>query len=127
AFQRAVVAACLAQILPNADEIAGGSEDEEQVHQLRIGIRRLRVAMRELKALGPGFDPAWEPPLVDAFRALGAQRDRDLVLAEALAELRAAGAPDITLPPPHEAELTPTRIVRAPDFAAVLVALIGFT
>lgn len=126
AFQRAVVVACLVQILPNADEIANGSEDAEQIHQLRIGIRRLRVALRELRLLAPGFDPAWEPPLVDAFRALGAQRDRDLVLAGVQAELRAADAPDISLPLPDEAAPKPGQIMRAPDFTAVLVALAGF-
>jgi inorganic triphosphatase YgiF len=60
--QRAVVAACLAQILPNASELGADSDDAEHLHQLRIGIRRLRTALRELDALGPGFDPAWEAP-----------------------------------------------------------------
>jgi len=126
AVQRAVVAACLAQILPNASEVAEGGEDAEVVHQLRIGIRRLRVALRDLAALAPGFDPAWEAPLVEAFRALGAQRDRDLVLAEARAELQAAGAPAIDLPPPAEAPPRAADVVRAPALQATLVALVGF-
>ena len=125
AVQRAVVAACLAQILPNATEVAEGSEDAEVVHQLRIGIRRLRVALRELAALAPGLDPAWEAPLVETFRALGAQRDRDLVLAEALAALQADGAPAIDLPPPAEAPVRVAEVVRAPALQAALVALVG--
>jgi len=128
AIQRAVVAACLAQILPNASEIAAGSEDAEQIHQLRIGIRRLRTALRELGPLGgPDFAaPAWEPPLVDAFRALGARRDRDEVLVGAQAQLQAAGGPLPALPPDDDSAPSPGAVARASAFQGVLVALIGF-
>ncbi|MDM0055036.1 CYTH and CHAD domain-containing protein [Variovorax fucosicus] len=128
AVQRAVVASCLAQMLPNASEIAAGSEDEEQVHQLRIGIRRLRTALRELSELAPSaFDAAWEPPLVDAFRALGALRDRVQVVQRMAPQLREAGAPAIALPAENAPAPPAGAAVRAPAFQAVLVALIGFT
>ncbi|HEX7866020.1 MAG TPA: CYTH and CHAD domain-containing protein [Variovorax sp.] len=130
AIQQAVVASCLAQMLPNASEIAAGSTDEEQIHQLRIGIRRLRTALRELAELG-SLDPAeWEPPLVDAFRALGALRDREQVVKLAQPRLREAGAPDFDpLAGDDTAANTPSPgdIVRAPAFQNVLVSLIGFT
>ncbi|MGJ7502401.1 CHAD domain-containing protein [Variovorax sp. ZT5P49] len=130
AVQQAVVASCLAQMLPNASEIAAGSTDEEQIHQLRIGIRRLRSALRELPELGL-FDAAeWEPPLVDAFRALGALRDREQVVKLAQPRLREAGAPDFDpLAGDDIATNTPSPgdIVRAPAFQSVLVSLIGFT
>jgi inorganic triphosphatase YgiF len=128
ALQQAVVASCLAQMLPNASEIAAGSTDEEQIHQLRIGIRRLRTALRELAALGSLDVAEWEPPLVDAFRALGALRDREQVVKLAQPRLREAGAPDFdplagdddTAAP----ALSPGDIVRAQN---VLVSLIGLT
>src|SRR5207237_265256 len=50
---RSVLASCLAQVIGNASELAAGSEDEEHVHQLRVGIRRLRTALRELQPLAP--------------------------------------------------------------------------
>jgi inorganic triphosphatase YgiF len=139
AIQQAVVASCLAQILPNASELAAGSSDEEQVHQLRIGIRRLRTALRELAELdadSAGFDAAaWEPPLVAAFRALGAVRDREQVAQLAQAQWRDLPA---EAQPPALAALaggegsatdapSPGDVVRAPAFQAVLVSLIGFT
>ena len=128
AVQRAVVASCLAQMLPNASEIAAGSEDEEQVHQLRIGIRRLRTALRALGELAPAaFDAAWEPPLVEAFRALGALRDRVQVVQRMAPRLREAGAPAISLPADNAPSPPAGDAVRAPAFQAVLVALIGFT
>ncbi|TSD53822.1 CYTH and CHAD domain-containing protein [Variovorax sp. KBS0712] len=136
-LQQAVVASCLDQMLPNASEIAAGSTDEEQIHQLRIGIRRLRTALRELAGLDADtsrFDAAaWEPPLVDAFRALGELRDREQVVKLAQPRLREAGAPEVD-PLAGDASdasaapaSTPGDIVRAAAFQDVLVSLIGFT
>ena len=129
--QRAVLAACLAQILPNASEIAGGSDEAELIHQLRVGIRRLRSALRELDGLAPGlFDiAAWEPPLVDAFRDLGAQRDRDVLSATLQPRLQEAGAPLSELPPaPGEQKApSPTEVVRKPRFQQLLVELMAFS
>lgn len=125
--QRTVLAACLAQVLPNASEIAAGSEDAEQIHQLRVGLRRLRTALRELSALGPGLDPAWEAPLAEAFRALGARRDRQQLLAIVQPQLQAAGAPPMVLPAQDGSEPAPAEAVRDARFQATLVALIGFT
>lgn len=126
-LQRAAVSNCLAQILANASEIVEGSAGQEHVHQLRIGIRRLRTALRELDALAPGrFDPAWEPPLVDVFRRLGQLRDREQALDAIGAELREAGAPK-SAAPPAGAKASPLAIVSTPAFQAVLIGLMGFT
>ncbi|RRH88120.1 CYTH and CHAD domain-containing protein [Variovorax beijingensis] len=134
AIQQAVVASCLAQMLPNASEIAAGSTDEEQIHQLRIGIRRLRTALRELVGLDPRTDlfngAEWEPPLVEAFRALGALRDREQVVKLAQPQLRDAGAPEFDPLAGDDAAAeapSPGEVVRAPAFQSVLVSLIGFT
>lgn len=124
--QRAVVGACLAQILPNASEIAAGSEDVEQIHQLRVGLRRLRTALRELAPLGTGLQLAWEAPLVQAFRALGARRDQQQLQALMQPRLLAAGSPLIVLPPVDESAPTPADAVRDAGLQAALVGLIGF-
>ncbi|MEJ7686230.1 MAG: CHAD domain-containing protein [Variovorax sp.] len=128
--QRAVAAACLAQILPNATEVAAGSKDPDVVHQLRVGIRRLRTALRELGALAldaGSFDAAWEAPLVDAFRALGASRDRELLQTTVQPRLREAGAPPIEVPEDEANDVSVGAAVRSPSFQSVLVSLIGFT
>ncbi|KLN56700.1 CYTH and CHAD domain-containing protein [Variovorax paradoxus] len=134
AIQQAVVASCLAQMLPNASEIAAGSTDEEQIHQLRIGIRRLRTALRELAGLDQRTDlfngAEWEPPLVEAFRALGALRDREQVVKLAQPQLRDAGAPEFDPLAGDDAAAgapSPGEVVRSPAFQSVLVSLIGFT
>jgi triphosphatase len=41
-----IVRAALAQILPNAAELASGSGGSDHLHQLRVGLRRLRSALR---------------------------------------------------------------------------------
>ncbi|RZM04460.1 MAG: inorganic triphosphatase, partial [Variovorax sp.] len=115
-IQRAVVAACLAQMLPNASEIAAGHAAAEVVHQLRVGIRRLRTALRELDVLGPGFDPAWETPLVEAFRGLGARRDQELRAEKLGPRLDAAGAPPTALDATPADAPAPGDLVRAPAF-----------
>lgn len=119
------VASCLEQILPNASEIAAGSEDAEQIHQLRIGLRRLRTALRELGPLAPGVvDPEWLPPLVQAFRALGELRDVEEVLASAQAQLLAAGGPELALAQQAHRQ-DAAAIVRSPALQSTLVALMG--
>lgn len=124
-IQRAVVAACLAQILPNASEIAAGSGDAEQIHQLRVGLRRLRTALRELQPLGAGLDDAGLAPLVRTFRVLGVQRDRQL-LDHMQPHLLAVGGPPVALPTDAAAQPAAGDAVRAPDFQAALVEWIAF-
>ncbi|WP_369858225.1 CYTH and CHAD domain-containing protein [Acidovorax sp. 69] len=130
-LQRAVVAHCLHQTLGNASEIVEGSGDQEHMHQLRIGIRRLRTALRELDALAPGnFDSAWTPPLVDVFQRLGKLRDCGQVLLAMDADLHLAGAPAVDLPAAAQAassDATAAGIVHTPAFQAALIGLMGFT
>jgi triphosphatase len=127
AVARAVVASCLDQILGNASEVASGRFDADHVHQLRIGIRRLRTAMRELRALSPAIDPAWETPLMAAFRDLGAYRDRQTVAGAVQPRLRAAGAPSVDWPEPAPGKVPPPeRTVREPAFQAVLLHWLEF-
>jgi inorganic triphosphatase YgiF len=77
----AVFRSCLAQILANVDAVEA-SDDSEGPHQLRIGLRRLRTALR---VFGDVVEPAVRERLKsearDLARAVGALRDLD-VLAE---------------------------------------------
>jgi inorganic triphosphatase YgiF len=90
---RAMVAAALSQILPNAAEVAAGSEDPEHVHQLRVGTRRLRTAVRELERFAAALDPEWNGPVDAVFDAAGEARDRHVLRTELAPELARAGAP----------------------------------
>jgi len=125
AMLRSIVAACLAQVLPNAAELANGSTDPEHVHQLRVGLRRLRTALRELEDFAPGLRARVEPRLAPVFDALGQSRDRHVMATVLAPALAAAGAP-LALPdsPAAAAPLAP--VVRASGFQSELLQLLAY-
>ncbi len=123
---RAVVGACLGQILPNMSELAGGSMHPDHIHQLRVGIRRLRTALRELAGLTDAIDPAWELALVKAFRSLGAHRDHSHLALVIQPQLQAAGGPDMQVGNAKAHTPDPGEAVRAPEFQDALLGLVGF-
>ena len=125
---RAMVGGCLDQILPNASHVAAGSTDADQIHQLRVGIRRLRTVLRELSGLSADVAPAWEEELATAFRHLGAFRDLDAVQEPVGTRLASAGAPALKplavgAPQPPAPDAT----VRDPGFQLVLIDLLEFS
>ncbi len=127
AILQTVMAACLDQVVANAGEIADGNRDDEMIHQLRVGLRRMRTAARELDSLCAGFEREWEAPVVAAFEALGEYRDRDTVAQSIEAQLSAAGSPEPTLPPLHAAAPDPVGVVRDKDFQCALLDALRFT
>ena len=122
----AVVQSCLRQILPNASELASGSNDSNHVHQFRVGIRRLRTALRELGGLTGAIQPEWETVLVQVFRALGRHRDHTHQALFLQPQLLAAGGPVVHLNDTGDSIPDPGETARAPDFQSVLLDLAGF-
>ena len=114
---------CLAQITGNAIGLIEGDPALrlEHVHQLRVGIRRMRSALRSLQG--------WVPPppvdLVEGLRALfttlGMARDSDVLDNGVVAELAKVGAPRLTLPA-GTAGRDPVEVVRAADTQQVFLA-----
>jgi len=112
----AVLDECIAQILGNAVALAvpagveaapaGGrraqsaaplaqADPADLVHQLRIGLRRLRSATRFFRGWVAPVPETIESGTRELFRALGARRDQD-VLAQAIEPaLQRAGAPPV--------------------------------
>lgn len=126
-IQRAVIANCLGQILPNTSEVAQGNTDVDVVHQLRVGTRRLRTALHLLDALHPGnFRTEWEAPLNAVFRALGNDRDAELLRTRIQPQLQAVGAPVLALAAQPDAPAL-DNVVADPAFQAVLITLIAFS
>ena len=83
---QAVLRSCADQILANASQIASGTHAPEHVHQLRVGLRRLRSAL----ALFEDDSPALAEGAAALFRRLGAARDSVVIDGEFGAELAAA-------------------------------------
>lgn len=120
---RTLMLSTLEQVLGNASELAAGSSDEEHVHQLRVGLRRLRTVLRELVPLSEGFESGWEPALSDAFAQLGAIRDDHTVAAAVRPLLERAGAPKLAWRPLNTAG-DPGAIARADSFQDTLLDLL---
>ena len=125
AAQRAVLGNCLRQILPNAGEVASGQYGDEHVHQLRVGLRRLRTALRFFDGRATPVPASWGERLAALFRGLGLVRDRDALAASLLPSLQAAGAPLFELPPAPEGP-TPTELMRSAEANALWLELLAW-
>ena len=141
AARHAVIVNCLQQILPNASEVASevgtkvaseaagevakGDAIKDHVHQLRIGLRRLRTALRFFDGWTPPPDPDWAESLTRLFSQLGVARDRDALAASLLPALRKAGAPLFELPPAPPGP-TPAELLRASEATLTLLMSLEF-
>jgi triphosphatase len=76
------------QILVNASQVASGDHGSEHVHQLRVGLRRLRTALKLFKA--EDLMPQLAMEAASLFRDLGAARDRDVIEGPLRTELEQA-------------------------------------
>jgi triphosphatase len=89
----AVARSCNEQIAGNASQIAAGDHGPEHVHQLRVGLRRLRSALRLFGPKGGAaapFGATLPESAAQVFRAFGAARDSDVLAGSIGPALRAA-------------------------------------
>jgi len=86
---RALVGASLDQLQANEEGVLG-SNDPEFVHQARVGLRRMRSALRIFRDVLPPEAQAWRTELGDLARTLGEARDWDVFATETLPPLAKA-------------------------------------
>jgi CHAD domain-containing protein len=122
-FTAAVLDSCMEQVIANASELAAGSQADEHIHQARVGLRRLRTALRELPTLA-GDSERYEPVLVEVFRALGERRDRTHVLRNIEPLVEAAGGAPLRVPSEFHEGPDPGNLVRSDDFQDALFGLL---
>lgn len=123
----AVLDECLDQINRNAAGLGEGATAQrvEHVHQLRVGIRRLRSALRCFDGWVPAPPAALVEPLRALFAQLGQAREQDVMDSGVATELLAAGAPPLALPAATDV-VDPTTLVRAPAAQQRFVAWIAW-
>jgi triphosphatase len=95
ALAASMLDSALEQVLANARELAAGLGGDEHVHQLRVGLRRLRTVLRDLHAIVPmpPLEPSVQESLEALFSRLGEHRDRATLLPSLQDEMAAAGNP----------------------------------
>ena len=123
AMMRAMLLSALDQVLGNASEVAEGSDDADHIHQLRVGLRRLRTLLRELAELLPAIDPGWDAALSETFAKLGERRDQEAVAEAVRPMLESAGAPKATWATSSSADTAAA--VRSSAFQGALVGLLA--
>lgn len=109
-----VVDECLGQITRCAIGVVDGDSNlrVEHVHQLRVGIRRLRSALRGFRAWVKAPPADLVDRLRELFATLGRSRESDVLGSGVAVELAKVGAPPLNLPTD----------VTAPDPADVIKA-----
>ncbi len=129
---RTVLRSCAEQITANASQIAAGQSGPEHVHQLRVGLRRLRSAVSLFgdEEGGDGDRARLGTAAAALFRSLGSARDGAVLDGELAVELRAAMrsagvAVDAAAAAPTPDAPTPTQIVRHPDSQMLLLDLLA--
>ena len=122
----AVVKNCWHQMLPNISELAHGSQNSEHIHQLRVGIRKLRTALCELGKFAHALDPARKAALVKVFRILGAYRDHSHLVLVLQPQCLAVGGPAIDFASASHKLLDVGQAVRASELQDVLLGLLAF-
>lgn len=126
-FIRAVVHNCLLQILPNSSAIVAGSEDDSHLLQLRLGIRRLRVALKAFKKFSEHINPEWSLILRQTEHLLSHYRGLAYIAAHVEPQLVQQGAPNVQWTADiAKLKITPINAIAANDFQITLLELIEF-
>lgn len=98
ALSAALLNSCLSQILPNASEINTGLlYFDEHLHQLRVGLRRLKTAMKSLGLIQIFFTENDLKELETVFAQLGSYRDLNFLDEKLRPALAAVNAPQMNL------------------------------
>ncbi|NYT79980.1 CYTH and CHAD domain-containing protein [Alcaligenaceae bacterium] len=134
AIYRQSASECLSQIIRNACFLAGVDKHAgtsvltiDYVHQLRVGIRRLRSCRRLFGKWIPIDDGACIQELKAFFKQLGNERDGDVVRLSVTPRLLEAGMPALDLPLTagrSRRGATSRRLAAGSAFQACLLALL---
>ena len=128
AFVRAAVHNCLLQILPNSSAIVAGSEDDDHVLQLYIGIVRLQAALQAFANYSDEINPDWLPILKQTVMLLNEYRELAHLASHIEPNLQQHGAPTVDWATDMDAlKITPKDAISANDFQLTLLELIAFT
>ncbi|HWK62083.1 MAG TPA: CYTH and CHAD domain-containing protein [Eoetvoesiella sp.] len=124
---------CLAQIIQNTAYAAGVDTEAadkqaraEYVHQLRVGMRRLRSCWKLFHQWVPEPDSPSRAELRKSFGLFGGSRDHDVIKLEIEPRLKQAGMPAFKQPPAHaQPRVRPQSAASDAAFQSALLKLLG--
>tara|TARA_R110000851_G_scaffold327394_1_gene496899 strand:- start:77900 stop:79450 length:1551 start_codon:yes stop_codon:yes gene_type:complete len=122
---------CLTQIAQNAAYAAGvdtaranSGTHMEYVHQLRVGIRRLKSCQKLFVEWVPELPESALEKINNTFSQLGARRDLDVVRTVIAPRLKLAGMPDVRLPRVNASRTAPASLASSPSFQNALLDIL---
>jgi CHAD domain-containing protein len=126
AFGR-VLDECLAHMTRNTVGLCQGDPSlrVDHVHQLRVGIRRLRSALRSFKGWTSEPPSALVEELRALFATLGVARDADVLSSGVMTALQKIGAP-ATAAPHRDAAPDPAHTLRSCEAQRLLLAWVAW-
>ena len=128
AFIRAVVHNCLLQILPNSSAIVAGSEDDDHILQLYIGIARLQAALQAFASYSDEINPDWLPIIKQTAALINDYQKLAYLAFHIEPDLQQQGSPIVDWTADIDTlKITPKDAVGANDFQLTLLELIAFT
>lgn len=128
AFIRAVVHNCLLQILPNSSAIVAGSEDDDHILQLYIGIARLQAALQAFASYSDEINPDWLPIVKQTAALINDYQKLAYLASDIEPDLQQQGSPIVDWTADIDTlKITPKDAVGANDFQLTLLELIAFT
>ena len=128
AFIRAVVHNCLLQILPNSSAIVAGSEDDDHILQLYIGIARLQAALQAFASYSDEINPDWLPIIKQTAALINDYQKLAYLAFHIEPDLQQQGSPIVDWTADIDTlKITPKDAIGANDFQLTLLELIAFT
>lgn len=128
AFIRAVVHNCLLQILPNSSAIVAGSEDDDHILQLYIGIARLQAALQAFASYSDEINPDWLPIVKQTAALINDYQKLAYLASDIEPDLQQQGSPIVDWAADIDTlKISPKNTVGANDFQLTLLELIAFT
>jgi CHAD domain-containing protein len=122
---------CLTQIAQNAAYTSGvdtaranSSTHMEYVHQLRVGVRRLKSCQKLFSEWVPALPEVALEKINNTFNQLGVRRDIDIVRTVIAPRLKMAGMPDLHLPRVNASRTAPASLASSSSFQTALLDLL---
>ncbi|MAK56449.1 MAG: inorganic triphosphatase [Pusillimonas sp.] len=122
---------CLTHIVQNAAYTAGvdtalanSGTHMEFVHQLRVGVRRLKSCQKLFEEWVPALPEDALEKLNNTFSQLGARRDLDVLRTVVAPRLKLAGMPDLRMPRANANRTAPASLANSPSFQNALLDIL---